>query len=30
MNDTMKKFDSMAQTISAIVKAQKNLGDLRL
>jgi hypothetical protein len=25
-----KKFGSMAQTISAIVRAQKNLGDLDL
>ena len=30
MRDAMKKFDSMAQTISAIVKAQKNLGNLQL
>jgi len=30
MAEATKKFGSMAQTISAIVKAQKNLGDLDL
>ena len=30
VHDTAKRINAMGSTISAVVKAQKNLGDIRL